>query len=140
VSPPIPAPITTACLPIRVDAIAASLLRAPPATEVPTPVEHIATRRRKEAAKSSRASASWTLQSVCWRKRYADFRFWQIVLQNSSIAVQLISHQKTKRAPIAGRCSLRLVTDLGYEFVARSSSPPHNCLMAAPTARKICAQ
>jgi hypothetical protein len=42
VSPPIPAPITTACLPIRVDAIAASLLRAPPTTEVPTPDEHIA--------------------------------------------------------------------------------------------------
>jgi hypothetical protein len=42
VSPPIPAPITTACLPITVDAIAASLLRAPPATEVPTPDQHIA--------------------------------------------------------------------------------------------------
>jgi hypothetical protein len=28
---------------------------------VPTPVEHIAVRRGKEVAKSSRASASWTL-------------------------------------------------------------------------------
>src|SRR5262249_46246206 len=35
-----PAPITTACLPIRVDAIATSQLRAPPAAEVPPPVEH----------------------------------------------------------------------------------------------------
>jgi hypothetical protein len=35
-------------------------LRAPPATEVPTPVEHIATRRRKEATKFSSASASRT--------------------------------------------------------------------------------
>jgi hypothetical protein len=55
-------------LPIRVDAIAGPPLRAPPAAEVPTPVQHIATRRRKEAAKFSRAGASWTLQSVCWRK------------------------------------------------------------------------
>jgi hypothetical protein len=46
-------------LPIKVDAIAASLLRAPPATEVSTPVEHIATRRLKEVAKSSRAGACW---------------------------------------------------------------------------------
>src|SRR5258708_24452929 len=35
-----PAPITTACLPIRVDAIATFRLRAPPPVEVPTPVEH----------------------------------------------------------------------------------------------------
>jgi len=42
-----PAPITIACLPIRVDAIAPPL-RAPPAGEMPTPVEHIAWRRRKE--------------------------------------------------------------------------------------------
>jgi hypothetical protein len=45
-------------LPIKVDAIAASLLRAPPAAEVPTPDEHIATRRRTEVAKSSRAEPS----------------------------------------------------------------------------------
>jgi hypothetical protein len=53
---------------IDLNVIAVPPLRAPPATEVPTSVHHIATRRRKEVAKSSRAGASRTLQSVCrWK-------------------------------------------------------------------------
>ncbi|RZN33493.1 hypothetical protein CWO90_09735 [Bradyrhizobium sp. Leo121] len=55
-SPPMPAPITMACLPIRVDVIVTSQLRAPPAAEVPTSIEHIATHRRKETTKSSETS------------------------------------------------------------------------------------
>jgi len=43
-------------LPIRVDAIAASRLLAPLAERGADAIDHIATRRRKEAAKSSRAS------------------------------------------------------------------------------------
>jgi hypothetical protein len=89
-------------LPIRVDAIAASLLRAPPATEVPTPVEHIATRRCKEAAKSSRASASWTLQSVCWRKRLCGLPIWQ---QAANLAMSVhwgVKRTSQMRAPKSG--------------------------------------
>jgi hypothetical protein len=45
-----------------------------------------------------------------------------------------------KQLPIGGRCGLRFVTDLAHEFIDRSCSPSHNCLIAAPTARKICVQ
>jgi len=62
--PPIPAPITTACL-------RSELTPSSPPCRVLLPQQRcrrspdIATRRRKEAAKFSRAGASWTLQAFC---------------------------------------------------------------------------
>jgi hypothetical protein len=42
-----------------------------------------------------------------------------ILLQNSQNAVQSISRKWTKRATIADRCSLQVITDVAREFVAR---------------------
>src|SRR5712664_2285264 len=60
-----------------------------------------------------------------------------IVLQKSQKARRLIFRQRTKQATSADQCSLKPVGGIACEFGVRRRSPPHNCSIVAPTARRI---
>jgi hypothetical protein len=67
----------------------------------------------------------------------ANFRFWQIVLQNSKNGLQRFFREKHNQATIADRCVLKRATEVAGEFITSCCGPPHDYSMAAPTARKI---
>src|SRR5258706_10165764 len=61
----------------------------------------------------------------------------RIVLQNSQNALRLISRKRTKQATIADQCALKRGIEVAREFIASWCGPPHDYLIAAPTARRI---
>ena len=59
-----------------------------------------------------------------------------IVLQKSQNALRLICRKKTKQVTIADQCALKRTTEVAREFIASWCGPPHDYLIAVPTARK----
>jgi hypothetical protein len=66
--------------------------------------------------------------------------FVPIVLQNSKNGFQRFFREKGNQATIADQCVLKRATEVAGEFITSCCGPPHDCSIAALTARKICLQ
>jgi hypothetical protein len=60
----------------------------------------------------------------------------RIVLEKSQNALRVICRKKTKQVTIADQCALKRTTEVAREFIASWCGPPHDYLIAVPTARK----
>jgi hypothetical protein len=66
--------------------------------------------------------------------------FVPIVLQNSKNGFQRFFREKGNQATIADQCVLKRATEVAGEFITSCCGSPHDCSIAALTARKICLQ
>ena len=75
-----------------------------------------------------------------WRVVRSESAFGGIVLQNSKNGFQRFFREKGNQATIADQCVLKRATEVAGEFITSCCGPPHDCSIAALTARKICLQ